>query len=376
LSNVNRLRGIGRYTASLVESLLQTETGYHFLLFGYGPEPDPNILNPSIMNSIEWREIPRSRNFTYPALLVDHLNFARAVKEARLDLFHGIDHNMTPFLDCPNIVTVHDLIILILRGPYLGPKSYIWMKAHHHAALNADRVVAVSRNTKHDVQRIWGIPSERISVVPEGVSGNYHPIDDRTLMEMIQAEHGIKKPYLLYLGGFDPRKNLHNMLLSFKRFLRNCEHPFQLVLCGDTEGFRKYLRDEIDELGLGSNVVLTGYMSEEHLPALYSGAEAFLFLSLYEGFGLPLLEVMACGTPVLASNKSSIPEVVGKAALLVDPLNPADIANGLQRIVFDRDLRQELRKKGLQRSSQFTWDTAAKMILEIYHHILGGGGGD
>lgn len=372
--NINRFRGIGRYTARLVESLVQAESDFHFVLFGYGPGPDSDQLDPGIAQETEWREIPRSRNLSYLTLLGDHILFARTVKAAGVDIFHAIDHNMTPFLDCPSIITVHDLIPLVLRGPYLGPTSWLWMEAHRRAARKAAAVVAVSENTRRDVEIIWSIPPGRIVVVPEGVSDIYRPVGDEAVIEDTAARYGVRRPYFLYLGGFDPRKNIHNMMLSFKRFLLRLGGGRQLVLCGDRGVFDSYLSDEIEELGLNGSVVLTGFVGEEDLPALYSGAVGFICISLYEGFGLPLLESMACGTPVLASRAASIPEVIDDAGLLVNPLDPADITAGMEQLADNRGLREELIAKGLRRSSSFTWEKAAGHILMLYHKILEGGG--
>jgi glycosyltransferase involved in cell wall biosynthesis len=376
LGNINRTRGIGRYTASLIESLARADSDYRFVLFGYGREPEPGLLDPRALEAMEWREIPRAPKLSYLTLLADHWLYARAVHEAGVDLFHGIDHNLTPLLRCPSIVTVHDLVLLVLRGPYLGPTSWLWMMAHRQAARKARAVVAVSRNTAMDVERIWSIPADRIVVVPEGVSDIYHAVEDEAEIEETTARFGVAGPYFLYLGGFDPRKNIHNMLLSFKRFILREGGGYNMVLCGDTRSFEAYLRDEIDELGLGENVVLTGFVEEESLPALYSGAVGFVCVSLYEGFGLPPLEAMACGTPVIASRASSIPEVVGDAGLLVDPLDPADIMGGMDQVANRPETRRELRERGLRQASRFTWDETARRTLALYEGILKGGGPD
>ncbi len=260
---------------------------------------------------------------------------ARAVGGARLDLFHAIDHNLSPWLPVPTLVTVHDLILEVLRGPYLGPTAWLWMRSHRTAARRARKVIAVSESTRRDLERVWGIPGERIAVVHEGVEGRFRPPADLEEVHASLARLGIFRPYFLYVGGFDPRKNLHNLLLGFKRALRGGAGGLQLVLAGDAGGFEEYLHDEIIELGLEREVVLPGFVAAEDLPLLYGGALAFAFPSLYEGFGLPLLEAMACGTPVLAAANSSIPEVVGDAALLVDPLDPAAIGRGLADLAAD-----------------------------------------
>ncbi len=365
LCNVNRTRGIGRYTARLVEALVAQAGGAHeFVLFGTSEAPPTDLLSPRALEGLEWRGM-RLERYAAAGPLGRYLAMAGEIDGARLDFFHAIDHDMTPFLRTPSLVTVHDLILLVLRGPYLGPTAWRWMLAHKHAARRARAVVAVSENTRRDLERIWKIPRERIVVVYEGVSPEYRPPENEAKITETCARYGLAKPYFLYLGGFDPRKNLHNMLLGFKRFLlAGGDH--RLALCGDHRGFEGYLYDLVEELGLEERVVMTGFVPEDDLPALYSGADAFLCLSLYEGFGLPLLEAMACGTPVLASRVSSIPEVVGDAGLLVDPLEPGEIAAGLRRLADDRVWAGELADRGLERVGLFTWERAANSIMELY----------
>jgi glycosyltransferase involved in cell wall biosynthesis len=374
LCNINRTRGIGRYTARLVEALVGTAGEKNaFTLFGYGEGPEPGLLDPGVLHKVEWRSMPHVEGLSYAGLLADHAGMARAVNGAGVDLFHAIDHNMTPFLRVPSMVTVHDLILLVLRGPYLGPTAWAWMLAHGRAARRARLVVAVSENTRRDIERLWSIPRERIAVVHEGVTPQYRPVEDPESLQEIRARYGIDAPYFLYLGGFDPRKNLRNMLAGFKLFLLTAGSGHRLVLCGDARGFEDYLGDTVEELGLGESVALTGFVPEEDLPALYSGAVAFVCVSLYEGFGLPLLEAMACGTPVLASDTSSIPEVVGDAGLLVDPLEPGEIAAGLERLAGDAALAERLSARGRERAAGFTWERAAGLILELYDRAARGG---
>ncbi|MEW6554111.1 MAG: glycosyltransferase family 1 protein [Actinomycetota bacterium] len=374
LCNINRTRGIGRYTARLTEALVGSAgKDTAFTLFGYGEGPEPGLLDAGVLGRVEWRSMRHVEGLSYAGLLADHLSMARAVNSSGVDLFHAMDHNMTPFLRVPSLVTVHDLILLVLRGPYLGPTAWAWMLAHRRAARRARLVVAVSENTRRDVERIWSIPGERVAVVHEGVTPEYRPVEDAEKLREVGEGYGIAAPYFLYLGGFDPRKNLRNMLAGFKLFLLATGAVHSLALCGDARGFEGYLTDTVEELGLEENVVLTGFVREDDLPALYSGADAFVCVSLYEGFGLPLLEAMACGTPVLASGVSSIPEVVGDAGLLVDPLEPAEIAAGLERLAGDEGLAAELSARGRERAAAFTWERAAGRILELYGSVRGGG---
>lgn len=373
LGNFNRTRGIGQYTTQMLKGLLEKNDHYDLVLFGYGQAGDN--LDTDLAAALAWREIARPPHTSTLTLPWEHLLLARAMQGAGLSLFHAIDHNLAPWLPVPTLVTVHDLILEILRGPYLGPTAWLWMRSHRTAARRARRVIAVSESTRRDVERVWGIPPERITVIPEGVEKRFRPPADREATRTSLARLGIDRPYFLYVGGFDPRKNLHNLLLGFKRALRGGAQDLQLVLAGDTSGFHDYLQDEILELGLEGRAILPGYVAAEDLPLLYGGALAFTFLSLYEGFGLPLLEAMACGTPVLAAGNSSIPEVVGKAALLTDPLDPAAIAGCLLRLAADTALNRDLAERGIDQAARFTWEGTAQRVLDLYGQVLDGGGG-
>lgn len=374
LANINRLRGIGRYTARLLESLSELP-GLQLVVFSPRPPTESDLLDPRTARSLEWRKVPSLEGFSYPGMAAEHLLFARTVSRAGLDIFHGIDHNLSPFLPRPYLATVHDLILLVLRGPYLGPTAWAWMQFHRAAAVRSSMVVAVSENTRRDVARLWGIPERRIEVVPEGVPPEYAPVEDEAEIRRVRGKYGLEGPFFLYLGGFDPRKNLHCLLLGFKRFCLRGSRPHRMVLAGDTTGFREYLDDLVAELGLGERVTFTGFVEEGDLPALYSAAEALVCVSLYEGFGLPLLEAMSCGTPVVASRTSSLPEVVGEAGIMVDPLDPGEIAEGLTRVVEDTDTARELAEKGRERARSFSWRKTAEMVAGLYRRVLEGGGG-
>ncbi|MBN1289471.1 MAG: glycosyltransferase family 4 protein [Actinobacteria bacterium] len=372
LSNINRLRGIGKYTSRIIGNLVEIGSDYEFVVFGYGKRPGPGMLPEGAAGNIEWIEIPQTRRVPLVSIISDHLLFAGAVNSSGVSLFHGLDHNMTPFLKCSSIITVHDLILLILKGPYLGPTSWLWMRSHQLAARRASALITVSESTKNDVMRLWKIPEDRIRTVYEGVDGQYSPdagVGDRSF---VVNKYGIDKPYFLYIGGFDPRKNIGNMLTGFKRFMISSGPTHKLLLCGDAKGFEEYLNDEIEQLGLKDNVAVAGFIPDEDLPAIYRNATALVFVSIYEGFGLPLLESMACGTPIITAANSSIPEIAGKSAFYVDPLEPEEIAGAMSALAGDETLRENLRTAGIARSRNFTWAGTAVEILDLYSRILGG----
>lgn len=369
LSNINRNRGIGKYSANLIAKLIELGTDFRFVVFGYGDSPDPGLLSAGPPDNVDWVEIPRVESLPVVSVFIDHALFAKAVAKADLSLFHGIDHNMTPLLSRPSIITVHDLILLILRGPYLGPNSWLWMKSHQMAARKAAAIISVSESTRNDVMRLWKIPGGRIRTIYEGVDKVFSPEAGPGDSGTLQKKYGINTPYFLYIGGFDPRKNIGNMLLGFKKFLISggCDHKF--LLCGDPKGFEDYLNNEIEQYGLQNNVIKPGFIPDEDLPVIYRNSTALVFMSLYEGFGLPLLESMACGTPVLTAANSSITEIAHDCAFFADPLDPGEIAQGLAALQSDDDLRRRLTVAGLERASGFSWDRTAGEVLDLYSRV-------
>lgn len=260
----------------------------------------------------------------------------------------------------PSAVTVHDLGYLHhpeAHTPF--QRRYLHWSTRRHTRL-ARRVIADSAATRDDLVRHYHADANRISVVHLGVDSALKPVTDTA---SVRQKYGIPRDYLLYIGTLQPRKNLLRLLDAFAA--AGADYPVDLVLAGgEGRGF-----DEIparaQSLGLQDRVIFPGFVDEADKAALLSGATAFLFPTLYEGFGLPILEAMACGTPVLTGTVSSNPEVAGEAALLVDPLDTDAIAAGLRRLLAEPDFRRELTEKGFQRAREFSWERAGKQVFEI-----------
>jgi glycosyltransferase involved in cell wall biosynthesis len=235
----------------------------------------------------------------------------------------------------------------------------------------ADRVIAVSETVARDVRRYLPAAAPKLHVVREGVSGRFAPAPDGAVAAC-RARYGLTRPYLLHVGRLDPGKNLRVLLLALAT-LRDQGLPHDLVLAGPSgwkhDGFYRLLRD----LGLSDRVKALGYVPDEEMAALYSGADVFVFPSLYEGFGLPPLEAMACGTPVVASSRSAMPEVLGDAALLVEPQDVSAVTGAVRRVLEDGALRSRLREAGLQRAAGYSWEAAARATVEVYRRAAGEG---
>lgn len=266
------------------------------------------------------------------------------------------------------IITIHDL------GFYVFGKDFAtsWHARHLRFMLprslkKADKIIAVSEATKRQIMDIFHLPAEKIVVIYEGVSAKFKVIQDRVEVAKVLEKYGLKQPYILFVGTMDPRKNVKRLLEAFLQIKQ--EFPeLSLVLAGA----RGYLFDKnLQYLIERGEIIAPGYICEEDLVCFYNGAKAFAFPSLYEGFGLPILEAMACGTPVLTSNRYSMPEVAGDSAVLVNPENIEELAAGLKALLGNSSLRDELRTKGLARVREFTWGKAACHTLAVYNEVTG-----
>jgi glycosyltransferase involved in cell wall biosynthesis len=270
------------------------------------------------------------------------------------------------------VVTVHDLAFK--RFPRTAPHGTKWWLSRLDRALGrATRIIAVSESTRRDILELCPVDPERVVVVALGVDRSVFRPPLQRDVAAVRSRFDIQGPYLLYLGGIEPRKNLPALLAAFARLP---EQPLLVIAGGGVEWNPQgsnLLGDALAELpdGVRARIRRTGYVSEPEKVALLGGAEAFVYPSLYEGFGLPVLEAMASGTPVVTSNVSSLPEVAGEAAVLVDPADPASIAGGIERILSDTPLRSRLVTAGLERAERFTWERTAAATARVLHDAGG-----
>jgi glycosyltransferase involved in cell wall biosynthesis len=224
-------------------------------------------------------------------------------------------------------------------------------------------VLAVSEHTKHEVVGLLGVPPERVVVTPNAARAHFRPPDAATLAQF-RARKELPEQFVLYVGTLEPRKNLTTLLDAYSQVVRSSNAP--LIVGGGKGWLYDAVFERLEALGLRDRVHFVGYLDEEDLPLWYAAATVFVFPSLYEGFGMPPLEAMACGTPVVTSNTTSLPEVVGDAGLMVSPRDAEALAEALLRLLRDADLRAELRARGLQRARTFSWRASAERTLHAY----------
>src|SRR5574341_1211429 len=355
-ATVSRRTGTEAYSLSIIRALIAQGGDYRFLL--YFRDRPPDGLIPPLPN-VEMRVLTRRRLWTHTAL-------GPAVRRDHPDVLFVPAH-VIPWPGIgpiPAVVTLHDLGYT--RFPQTHPlkdRLYLDWSTRHSARL-ARRVIADSQATAHDLMALNGVPQEKIRVIYPGFDSRLKRIEDRKSVEAALTHLGISQPYILNLGSLHPRKNLIRLVEAFDR-VKDTVEGLSLVLAGQPGWGYETLLGRIRELGLSERVILTGYVPETAIPALYSGALVYAFPSLYEGFGFPALEAMACGVPLICSNIASLPELVGGAALLFPPEDVGALTADLTRLLTDPALRHTLTRRGYEQVKSFSWQTAGRDTLDV-----------
>jgi glycosyltransferase involved in cell wall biosynthesis len=302
----------------------------------------------------------------------EQLRIPLDLRREKIDLFHAPHYVLPPLTPCRSVVTIHDCIHLRFpqylpnRLAYAYAWSSMWMATHR-----ANRVLTVSEASKRDILHYFHIPERKIEVI-------YNAIDDRLgetptpdEIERVRERYQLNAPYVLYAGNIKPHKNLERLIEAFHTLRQDTDLAHvKLLIIGDEISKYATLRRAVHRYKLHKYVRFFGFVPDKTLAVLYRLARVFVFPSLYEGFGFPPLEAMASGAPVITSNVSSLPEVVGDAALLIDPLDSGAIAQAIRRVLLDSDLREDLRQRGLRRVKEFSWERSVRRVREIYDEVL------
>ncbi len=360
-------RGIRRYAVELIRALMRVDQENDYVIFyqRFRRTPNPPV-DVSAAPNFSQRILPLPGTVVHPLWKRGLLPIESVV--GKVDLFHSLHDLLPPRRRMPIVLTVHSLIYLEApdRMPVKMAENY---KAFlERATRHCDYFICVSETLRELFLETFRLSPDRVRAVRLGVGTEFHPQPREHVMKELQRRFGIEGPYLLYAGAADPWKNIDGIVNAFALLCRQSSFGHSLVLAG--EGFHgtAKLTEQIDELGLLDRVLLTGRLDQHtgDLPLLYAGAGCLLFPSYAEGFGLPPLEAMACGTPVIGSTASAVPEVVGDAAILVDPACTEEIADAVHRVLDDEPLRKGLVAKGLARAKLFTWERTARETLELY----------
>lgn len=362
-----RAGGTGRYAINLTRAMLGEAAAHRpdleFVVLT-GPQTSREVME-------EFRGRCEERFLGAKSSVIRSLTLVpAALRRLGVDVFHGMDHVGIPLVgrSCRYVVTVHDVIPLILPETFTPRHRLVVRLALARVRRKADLVVVPSHAVKRDVVRRVGLPEDRVVVTHEGCEPRFRPVRSAAVRRDVAARYGLPSRYVLAVGTLEPRKNLTTLLEAFARLRRDGEvdADLRLVLAGARGWLDQPIFGTVRSLGLENAVRFTGFVDDDDLPAVYSGAALFVFPSLREGFGLPLLEAMACGVPVVTSNISSMPEVAGDAAVLVDPRDVDGLAAAIARMLRDEALRDRLREAGLARSRQFSWEATARRTLDAY----------
>jgi glycosyltransferase involved in cell wall biosynthesis len=356
--------GIGNYTYGLIEKLNELDPGneYTFLWPDHQPEPF----------------IPMQRPYTFYSLPKDDRREEREVpvwlQQEGADLYHLPQNGFRAPQNTASkiVVTIHDLIPYVL--PEMVRPSFLkrFILEMPEIIASSDHIITVSQAAKQDILKIFKVSPAKISVVPSAPAANYRRLPPTTVAERLRHKFRLRRPYILYVGGLNPRKNVAELICAYAKISRTLPDGQLLVIPGAEGQHLQKLRALTEALDLEANVVFPGFVVSADLPLLYNGADLFVYPSLYEGFGLPPIEAMACGVPVIVANTSSLPEVVGEAALLVNPHDTLKLAETIWQVLNDPDLAASLTTKGLQHCQKYTWAANAAQILQIYQETVNG----
>jgi glycosyltransferase involved in cell wall biosynthesis len=365
---VNARAGLGRYAESLARALAALEPE-RFALFYNAGEGAPGL--PRGLEHLPHRRVRAGYKPWRMAVWLGSLlgvGFDRLLPGA--ELYHATEHLLLPLRHVPGVLTVHDLIFRLFPEHHKRLNFWYLNATMPLYCRRARAIISVSEATKRDLVRLYGVPAARIAVVHEAAAPHFTPPTQGEI-ERVRARFGLPERYLLRVGTLEPRKNLERLLDALLE-LRRCEPDARLVIAGSKGWLYEGFFRRLEALGLGNAVQLTGRVTDADLPAVYGGAVLLIEPSLYEGFGLPVLEAMACGTPVVCSNAGSLPEVGGDAARYLDAHHSQAMAGAIRAVWCDRALQDAMRQAGLKRAAQFSWGRAARETLAVYERVLGG----
>ena len=370
LQNDSQLRGIGTYTRSLIQALLSVDEESEYVFFAFRNQPLPDLCKELagkkvMVSRLTWRK----KRFVW---LSGQALFPYAAKKERLDVFYSPEYIVPVLGRVKKTITVHDFINIEypLYRKRSGALRRLYFYLKDKTLYRADRIIAVSYYTKRKILELTGTREERIRVIYEAAEEAFRPIKDKDAFSRLRKKYGIEGRFLLYAGAIDYHKNIDGLIKAFSRIK---DKGAALALAGvkNDPGYFEFIQRLIQELGLERNVFILGYLPQEDLVGLYNMAEAVVSASFYEGFGLPVIEAMACARPVIASGNTSMAEIAGDCGILVDPYNLEEITAAMDSLLSNEDLRNALAEKSFIRSKEFSWEKAARQMIGVWEELLG-----
>lgn len=356
--------GMGTYTYQLIRNiyLIDKKNDYHFFL------PNEKFQGTDPLTSGIFQSIAQNTDTFWETVIAKE-----TITPQDIDIYHVPQNGigLPPKKNFPTVVTVHDLIPYVLPET-VGPGYLkIFQREMPRILQEADHIITVSEHSKNDLKKIMGVADEMITVIHEAPESTYKPIKREVAKARIQNKYGISGRFILYIGGFSPRKNLRGLINAYNKIYKEMKTPCKLVILGKPSRDYPGLIKLVESLGLGEWVLFPGFIPMQDLPFFYNASDLFVYPSFYEGFGLPPIEALACGTPTIVSNVSSLPEVVGDAAIQVNPHDLVALAAAMHRVLTEPEMEQELRKKGLKWAENFSWTKTAAQTIKVYQDVVG-----
>jgi glycosyltransferase involved in cell wall biosynthesis len=348
-TTLGRKTGFGFYVSNLTQALTEIDKKNEYLFFK--PEEE--------------------RDFSTPQRWVwDQMTIPKMARDAKVDILHQPCFSTPVGYNGKVVVTIHDLISVFFGHniPFWSRQFFAkWMPFTYRYA---DHLIAVSEHTKKDAMKVLGIPEDKITVIHEAADEKYRVIEDKATIANVRKKYKLgDEPFILHVGTLEPRKNLPFLVTAFAMAREKYGIKAKLVITGKKGWYYEGLFTLVDDLKLHDEVIFTGYVEDEDIPAIYNAATIFAFPSHYEGFGLPPLEAMASGTPVISSNTSSMPEVIGEAGILLPPKDESAWAEALNTLLTDKKLWETNRKKGLEQAKRFSWKRCAQETIAVYEKV-------
>jgi glycosyltransferase involved in cell wall biosynthesis len=360
------LAGNESYITNLIEALAELDTRNRYTLYVTRREAVERFVD-------RWPHVTVRRTVPHTPLVRIPVILASELRRRPVNLLH-VQYTSPPFAPCPVVATIHDLSFEHLPQTFKRRSRMQLRLTVRRTARVAAGLLVPSEHTRRDIIETYKVAPERISVTPLAASPIFRPIQDPRELNLVRERYGLPGDYVLAVGSIQPRKNLITLISAYSALRR--ERPGvnlpKLALVGKRAWLYDETLREIEKHGLSDLVILTGYVPESDLPAIYTGAVCFVYPSYFEGFGLPPLEAMQCGTPVIVGDRTSLPEVVGTSGIMVDPFDVDGLAKALARVLDDANLRDELRVKGFARAQRFSWRETARLTLKAYEKAIGG----
>jgi glycosyltransferase involved in cell wall biosynthesis len=370
-SALSQRAGIGRYTRELVSALVRNDKSVDYLLFSAKqPTWDPLENRIPSDSNVRYRQSPFSERWLYRLWYRLRLPIPVQTFTGDVDIFYSPDFVLPPVRDeIPTVLTVHDLSFVHFPETFTPSLRKYLNQVVPRSVRSASHVLADSQTTKDDISNIWNIDEKKITVLYSGVDRSFRPPSDTAKLVNVRNKYDLgDRPYILSVSTIQPRKNYQMLIRAFKEVAK--DFPHRLIIAGGKGWLYEETLAEVNAQGLNDRVLFVGFVDDQDLPALYSDATLFVFPSLYEGFGLPILEAMSCGVPVVVSNASCMPEVAGEAALVLPPQDEEAWTAAIRDLLDDPNRRAQMVAGGFLRARQFSWKRAAEQLSGVVQQLL------